>query len=297
MLKLLADGSVQVTERFDVQFDSPRTTFRRVSPPGEHDGVFDIGGSMDGVTFAPGKGPKRLAATAGDHLDAEWHFAETTGPHAFILSYRAAGVVHVSGIRGRVSWAALPASRDLKVDAAVISLSLPQGAIQLQDPWVMQAGWDVVKEPYGVHASRKHVPPGEGATIGAEFTIDTMAIGQPVWQYHESRADEFKLAFLSAGVFILIVGVGVIAMVMLRHSRGEVAKAGAADSDRAAVAHGLRRAGVVSILAGAAGWPLVSFTLGSYGAWPYALPICTGISGVLFVWYGRRMGAVPPPYL
>jgi len=285
-LQVLADGSLQVQERFTTQFDSARKAFRRVSPAGEHDGISDIRGSMDGESFTADGEANRLTAVADDHLDAEWRFPETTGAHVFVLSYRAANVVHVSGIRGRVSWAALPAARDLQIDDAAIALSLPQGTIQLQDPWVMQAGWDVVKDPQGMRATRKNVPPGEGATVGAEFTIDTLSLNRPVWQYHEMRADEFQLAFLSAGAFILIVGIGVIAMVMVRHSRAE---GGVVAAERASVALGLRRAGVVCCLAGAAGWPLVSYTLGSYGAWPYAMPICTAVCGTLFVWYGRRM--------
>jgi hypothetical protein len=283
-LEVQADGSLLAIEKYNVTFSAPRTTFHRSSKTGFFDSIADIKGSMDDVAFTNGGGERQFLSGADDRVDAEWRFPAATGAHVFTLSYRAVNAVRLSGIRGRVVWDALPL--EAQIGDAIVTLSLPPGAIHLQDPWVMQAGWDVVREDRAMRATKRNLLKGESGTIGAEFTIDTMYAAQPSWQFREMRATEFQLAFLSAGAFVLVVAAGVVAMVRFRHSRTE---GEAVRDERQPVARGLKVSGWVSIAAGIGGLVLVRATLGGYGPWPYAIPLATIASGILFVVYGRRM--------
>jgi len=279
-LAVAADGSLQVQETIRVSIEQPITTFRRTSPAFHHDGLSDIRATLDGAGVPQGAGTGHVQIAAQDHLDVTWTFPQMSGQHTFGLVYRAANVVRVSGIRGRVSWLAMPPHRGSNIGRMNVALVLPEDVVQLDDPWVMEAGWAVTREPRGMRATRTNVPSRDGVHVGAEFTIDTLKLAQPAWQYHEDRAEEFKLAFLSAGAFLLVVAGGIIGMIRVRLAAIEPGPL--RDLERLATARGLRITAVVTIMTGALGWFLVRATLGTFGPWPYALPVCTLLSGVAF---------------
>ena len=171
-LTVLTDGSIEVEERLVVRFGAtPSSEFHRYTPVWRHDGVFGIDAQMDGATFAPGDGAGRLQVRPGGALDVRWSFAPvSSATHLFLLRYRAANAVEISGIRGTVSWRVLPAGRGFDAQSVRVSLSLPPGAVLLQDPWVEEAGWTVQREPAGLTAARTGVSRDESATAGVEFT-------------------------------------------------------------------------------------------------------------------------------
>ena len=286
-LTVARDGSLQVQETIRLQIDQPITSFRRASPALHHDAITNVRATLDGADVAESTAATRVKSVAEDRLDVTWTFPSMTGSHTFGLTYHAAGAVHVSGIRGRVSWMAMPPDRSFDIGNMNVSLALPERVIQIGDPWVMEAGWAVTREPLGMRATRTSVPAGEGVHIGAEFTIDTLSLPQPAWQYHEARANEFKLAFLSAGVFLLVVAAGIVVMIRLRLAGIEPGPARA--SERTTAAQGLRITAIVTVAAGVFGWLLVQQTLGTFGPWPYALPGCTILSGAVFLVAARRL--------
>lgn len=286
-LTVARDGSLQVQETIRLQIDQPITSFRRASPALHHDGISDVRATLDGVDVAQSSGSISVRSAGQDHLDVRWTFPPLTGSHTFGLTYRAAGGVAVSGIRGTVSWMAMPAERNLDIGTMNVSIALPEGVVQIGDPWVMEAGWAVSREPLGMRATRTDVPAGEGVHVGSEFTIDTLKLPQPDWQYHEARSDEFRLAFLSGGVFLLVVAAGIVVMIRLRLAGIEPGSARAVE--QSATARGLRITAIVTMAAGVAGWFLVQQTLGTYGPWPYALPICTLLSGAVFLVDASRL--------
>ena len=218
VLTILADGSIDVEEQWRVRFDSDAATvFARSTPVSRHDGAFAVEGTMDGRPSAKGREPGQLRVSKGPSLDARWTLPpRPAGTHSFVLRYRTAGAVEVSGIRGIVSSRVL-APRGYDIESAEITLKLPAGAVFLGDPWVEEAGWTVERRLDEVFASRRNVARDEWATIGATFTIDTMAASEPAWQYHERRARDLMPAFLSAGLFLAVIGAGVIGMLRLKH--------------------------------------------------------------------------------
>jgi hypothetical protein len=173
---------------------------------------------MDGAAFPPGDGPGRAQIGRGPALDVRWTFpAASDASHLFILRYRAANAVEVSGIRGTSSWRLLPGRRNFDVEAASATLTLPESVALLGDPWVEEAGWAVTREPRGLTAAKSPVVRGESATLGVSFTIDTLAVAEPLWQFQRGRAREFAPAFVAAGLFLVVVAFGVVGMVRLKH--------------------------------------------------------------------------------
>jgi hypothetical protein len=280
LLTVLPDGAVQAEERLTVRFgDRPVTEFRRHTPVWRHDGASVMSATMDGAAVARGDGPGRMQVGPGRALDVRWTFAPAADTsHTFTVTYRAANAIGISGIRGTVSWRAL-APRDYDVSAVTVTLALPESAVLLQDPWVEEAGWDVFRLPHGLTAKKATVSRGESATAGAEFTVDAMNLATPLWQYHADRADEFLLAFVSAGLFILVIGAGVLAMLRLKHPPTPDARS---DPELAAAARDLRRTAWVVLIAGVAAWVGVAITLQNFGIWPLAIPASMLIVAAMF---------------
>jgi hypothetical protein len=317
-LTVLADGSLAVAETFDVDFLTDGISqFHRRERVWRHDGVSAVSGAMDGQDFPVGQGAGRLTVGRGPDLDATWNFeAAAVRQHTFILKYRAAGVVEVSGIRGLVSWRFRNVYSD--IPDTTFTMTIPPGAILLDDPWVEEADWQVKRLPIGLEAHGS-IRRGETATPGATFTIDTMTAGEPSWQYYQGRSRDLIPAFISGGLFLLVIGAGVVAMVRLKYPEsrvrptggeapemdpeleraivtekynGEVLPrliaAGLVDSERRQVARDLRRAAIATLLLGAASWVFTSMALGHLGPWPLAIPIGILVSGVMFAVAGRR---------
>jgi hypothetical protein len=99
VLTVARDGSLEVRETIRLQIDRPITSFRRTSPAGSHDGISNVRATLDDVVVPESDARTGVTSAAQDHLDVTWTFPPTTGSHTFGLTYRAAGVVGVSGIR------------------------------------------------------------------------------------------------------------------------------------------------------------------------------------------------------
>jgi hypothetical protein len=318
VLTVLAEGSLGVEETFDVEFLTDGISrFHRRELAWRHDGVSAVSGTMDGREFPAGTGTGQLTIGPGPDLDATWNFdAGATRKRTFTLKYRAAGAVEVSGIRGLVSWRVRNDYAD--IPDATFTMTIPPGAILLEDPWVDEADWQVKRLPNGLEAHGA-LRGGETATPGATFTIDTMTAGEPSWQYYQRRSRDLIPAFISGGLFLLVIGAGVVGMVRMKYSQspvrptggeapdlapdleraiasgkynGEVLPrliaAGLLDSERMQVARDLRRAAIATFLFGAASWVFTSMTLAHLGPWPLAIPIGILVSGVIFEVAGRR---------
>lgn len=326
-IAVLTDGSLQVRERLEVRTpDSRAATLVRRSTRERHDDVFDVSATVDGRALPIGRGAGQIQPGSADALDVRIPIPAGAEPaHVVTLDYRVAGAVAVSGIRGRMAWQVLPAGRAFAVANASVHVTLPAGAALLQDPWVEEAGWQVARLPDGLRAEKRDVSAAESATVGAEFTVDTMAVAEPLWQVYEARTQEFIPAYVSAGLFLIVVGVGVVIMVRAQFPRlsedpgatvvavpdhlrravllgrasgrgrarrervTDLLVAGLADRDRVHAARGLRAAGLVVFAAGVAGYFVLRATLPEYGDWPQALSIGLLADGVLLVIAGARL--------
>ena len=308
------DGFAQVQERLVVNLGAtPVDEFRWRSPVWKHDGVSDVVASMDGAAFQAGEGAGRVAVGSGRALDVRWMFAPAASAHVFGLSYRAANVVHLSGIRGTVSWRAVPPGARPRIAAAQITLTTPESTVLLQDPWVDEAGWTVTRAANGMSAARSPVPEGESGTAGIEFTVDRMMAHRPQWQTDSERAVQFVPAFISAALFILVVAAGVLWMLRMKYPvrasgadgtpRGigtarvlwramrrsrrslvdDLISEGLVDRERVHAARDLWRAGVAVIVLGLLSWAVTRYAVWQYGAWPLVVPWSVVVAGVIFL--------------
>jgi hypothetical protein len=280
-LRLQPDGSVIVSEQWQLPAGpQPASLMRRLTTL-RHDGIVEVAATAED----PQLRYSGQVEASGRETRVRWEFGDVPA-RRLTLSYRARGATYVSGHRGRVSFEVLPPGHGLAIDRAKVDLLYPVRSIVMADPWVEEAGWTVERLPAGVRATRESVPPSDSVTIGGEFSIDGLGLAEPAWQYHGARAKEFMPAFVSGGLFLVVVGAGVVGMVRLRHPARLHAEA---DPERPEVARGLRTSGLVTVAAALAGVPLVAATLPTYGIWPYSLPAGTLVAGLMFLWMGRRL--------
>jgi len=313
-LTVLTDGSMQVQQLIVVDLGvTPVGEYRWRAPMWRHDGVTGISASMDGAAYPAGEGTGRVSVRDGRNLDVRWQFPPTSKAHVFGLSYRASNVVELSGIRGTVLWRAIPAGIGHDVSKVRISMTVPESAVLLDDPWVEEAGWTVTREAHGMTAVRPHVPRGEAATVGLEFAVDHMSAPISQWQTNDDRAEQFIAAWISAAVSIVAVAAGVIWMMRMKlpawpratdgtprdigtaqvlwRARRRSGRAfvdaliadGLVDRERAHAARDLWRAGIATIVLGLLAWAVTNWTLWQYGAWPLVVPFSIVVAGVIFL--------------
>ena len=269
-LRVQPDGSADVVESWSVRpGNQAPSVFERVAIVQGHDGITDV--RADGAEIGEGPG-----------LRVRWAIdASATGPVTRRLTYRVHGLVGVAGLRGSLTWSALGSGLPVPIDHVSLTLMLPEDAPLVDDPHIEEAGWTVVKTPHGMTASRDDVPAQSTATMGAAFVIDHMTTAQPRWQYQQARAAEFAPAFISAGLFILVVGAGVVAMLQFRVARGETTAGGVEGRD-------LRRSGVVTLIVGVLVTAATARMPGAFGPWSYSIGLSVVIVGLLFVLVAPR---------
>jgi hypothetical protein len=152
--------------------------------------------------------------------------------------------------------------------------------------------------------------------IRVELVLDDLTVREPRWQFNQERGAELTPAFMAAGLFLVVVGAGIVWMVRLQYaplppdtdgplpridpaaaallasrpsmrgvSREQCAglvAAGLVDSDRLLAAGGLRiAAGVVLLVAVGLGVVLPP-VIARFGPWPAALPAGLVIVAVEF---------------
>ena len=67
---------------------------------------------------------------------------------------------------------------------------------------------------------------GDSATLIAGLSIDAGTLPRPVWQEYKERATFLVPAFISAGLFIVVVGLGVVVMVVAQRQHVDRGRSG-----------------------------------------------------------------------
>ena len=179
----------------------------------------------------------------------------------------------------------LDASREFDVVHARLIVQPPAG-VHLDDAsGIAEAGWTVTRVGNGMAGDRQGLDPEERATIAAALPVDVTRMTDPVWQLDEERAGQFAAAFLSGGLFILIVGAGVLGIVRFEHPRGRTGD----EAERRVVRRGLLLGGAACVLLSGAAAAATSLALGRYGPWPMAIPLSILVVGLLFAGFSRRI--------
>jgi hypothetical protein len=312
-LTLREDGSVRVEERAEVRFAEGETRRFALRIPGDRvDGVSGLAATVDGVPVqGPGASPR---AEPGGGL--VWSDAgSASAVRSFTLAYEARGVLAVRGARGVFTWPAVPAGPG-SVARARVRLSWPQGTVPMQGPAVGAAGWDVALEDRTAVMTAREVPRAPGHVAYVDLVLADESVAEPAWQVTDQRARELMPAFVSAGLFLVVVGGGVLVMIRIqypapRRGSGRVSAsiddaivreittlsawrapastidrltaAGLVDPERVVVARGLVWSGVAVLAAAVIVAAAIPVTIGGLGVAPYAVPAGLLVAALLLV--------------
>jgi hypothetical protein len=187
----------------------------------------------------------------------------------------------------------------------------------MQGPAVAAPGWDADVRDGAAVMTARNVARAEPPAAYVDLVLDDLSVAEPIWQVNDLRARQLMPAFVSAGLFMVVVGAGVLVMVGIQYPApraprsGEVAppvpvaeetareiaglsawrapaatlerlaSSGLVDRERLAVARGLRLSGVVVFVAALVVAAAVRVLIGSLGAGPYAVPAGLLVSALL----------------
>jgi hypothetical protein len=313
-LDLRADGSTHVEERAHVRFDTDGLSAFALSIPRERvDAIEGLVATVDGAPAGDSGGELRGAPGGGLRWTGASRAAEV---RVFTMAYDARGALAVRGARGVFIWPAVPGGSG-SIARARVRLSWPQGSVPMQGPAVAAPGWDVVVRDGAAVMTARNVARAEPAAAYVDLVLDDLSVAEPIWQVNDLRARQLMPAFVSAGLFMVVVGAGVLVMVGIQYPApraprsGEVApsepvaeettreiaslsawrapeatlerlaSSGLVDRERLAVARGLRLSGVVVFVAALVVAAAVRVLIGSLGAGPYAVPAGLLVSACL----------------
>jgi hypothetical protein len=209
-LDLLVDGSVEVREELLVRFvGAPVSTFERRIPGDRLDGFIDVRGTGDPAIDRDGG------------LRARWTFPPTAdSTRTFVLEYRAVGATSLYGANALLYWPVVPLRPAYPVASSEVRLTVPRAAVFMTPPAIdATAAWVLLPGDAAFAASRDGLPPDEHAALIARLAADTLALAKPDWQYDAELAQQLTPAFASAGIVIVVVGVGVLWMLRLQYRR------------------------------------------------------------------------------
>jgi hypothetical protein len=159
---------------------------------------------------------------------------------------------------------------------------------------MVQAGWQVSEAMNGMIATGTGIGLAP-AVVVAQFPIDgfrpvdQLAVTIPVWQETEDMRREFAPAFVSGGLFMLVIGGGIVWMLRFKHPRVRASDIASPDEqERAAVASGLRTSALAVGLLAAACMGLAALFLPRFGWWGQLIPISMAlVAGLLYFSPGR----------
>ena len=286
-----ASGTIEIRETITVHFAQPSITrFERHVPLERADSISFEAASIDGAPLEPGQeGPTSLDIEQGPGLKATWTFPPASdSTKVFQIAYRAHAAVAVRGDRGTIRLTTIPSERRYDIEAASLVFSADPPLHLFEGTGIAEAGWTVSRIGDGIAAERKGLKPGEGATVMAEVGIDRAVIAEPAWQRYEDWGRDLIPAFISGGLFILVIGAGVLWIVRFQHPKRRASVVDDAQ-ERAAVRSGLRTTGLVAVVLSVVLAGVTSLTLSHFGWWPMSLPVSILVVGVVFLAVARRV--------
>jgi uncharacterized membrane protein YgcG len=247
-LDVQSNGSLVVTETQAITFNGIYQQGYRLVPLDRTTGVTDV--SVDEVVNGRPVGyvrgtrqPNTYAATVGsDGLQIDWWFSPTPASattRTFDVRYTVSGAIRIYEAGDQLQWRAVYADRDGAVDAATVTVHLPNDAAAdaVQSAWYRY-------QPGGTIGALPPVGPGtqldarttrftlgplaarQGAEVRVQFPHGLIAATPPAWQAQADRADWVQQSagpigtFLSLLLTLAIAAGGGTMLVLLWVSRG-----------------------------------------------------------------------------
>jgi len=280
-VRVRTDGGADIRETLTLLSAPTATTFERVVTFTRADGLWFLSASLDGreITRETSAGSP-IAFSDGKALRVRYTFpAAVDARRTLTLVYQAKNVVEISGRRGRVRLTLLDKARNFDVGQARLAILPPAGVGLLDQSGLSEAGWNVAHLDGGIAGERAKLAADESASVDAQLPIEPSEMGDPVWQLNAERVDQFALAFISGGLFILVVGVGVIWIVRFEHPRRRTDD----EEERKVVRRGLKLGGLACVALSGAAYAVAVLALSQFGIWPLAMPASILIVGLLLV--------------
>jgi hypothetical protein len=230
-----------------------------------------------------------LAIDGRRGLEVTWTFPASfpAGRATLDWSYQATGTLAVRGARGRLEQVVLPSDRMFQPAVSRIRVVVPLGMHVFEGTGIAEAGWTVSRTADGIVAERSNAPGGEAATIVAELGVDPARLIEPTWQRYADWAADLVPAFVAGGLFILVIGAGVLWIIRFQYPRRTASDADR--EERAAVRRGLRATGVVAVALAAVLAGVTWATLSHFGPWSQAVPLSVFVVGVVFLSVAERI--------
>jgi len=313
-LDVRADGSTAVEERVQVELGQDTAGRIVLTVPAERvDAVEAMSVEVDG---APVNAPDvELRPEPGGGL--AWLGGAAAGTHEVRLRYEARGTLEVRGARGVLFWPVVPPGSGT-VEVARITITWPEGAVPMEGPGVGQ-GWEVAVKERTAVLSARDVDRSARSRIYLDLVLADTSFPEPDWQLAGQRARQLAPAFISAGLFFIVVALGVLLMIRIQYppaaavvtappagppveteladelvrlprwrSGGETVDrlvgAGLIDRERLVVGRGLRISGLVVVVVGLVAGLVAASTMQSLGPALLALPAGLVAAGlILFV--------------
>lgn len=190
ILNVLANGDLQVVERQKITFTSGTFTYGyAVIPTEKTEGIEAIGVSEPGVrqyAETDTRQPYTFSVTqTSSEIEIQWYFPATANAtRQFDLTYIAHGAVRVYNTGDKLQWIAIDSKRDFPIQAASVSVNLPQGATFVDiDSSGIDAHWQQNSSRTGVqYVADGPLSPRDTFEIGVEFTHGVIPDREPGWQ-------------------------------------------------------------------------------------------------------------------
>jgi len=289
-------GAADVRETQTVTFASASaTTFERTVALDYADRASFVSASIDGrAVTVDATGTDRLSVSGSAPLRVVWTFAPgANARHVFELRYVAEGAVALQGARGAMALGVIPERRGTAIDQASVSFTLADGLHLFDGSGVAEAGWTLERTVNGIAGTKRALAPDEGVTLMAQTSADPAVLRQPQWQQDADWIEQFSLAFVAGGAFVLTVGIGILVIIRMRYPRRGSARAATEPNDeepgeRDLVRRGLWVGGWASVALAAICAVVVVWTLPHAGLWPQAMPLAILLVGLLFAAVSRR---------
>ena len=289
------DGGLDVQETLRLTPDGGGLRLHRIIHSPYADGVEYRSASIDGQPLEPGAGGF-IVHDDGGRMVVDWQRDPAEGPATtVVLEYSLASAVAVRHPRGHLEWPVLTAARGFDVGVVSLLLDVPDGAFIYDGTGMGEAGWTVDVTDGRVTAHRDGVAATDAATLIAVFDVDRSRVRQGEWEWNLDQQEQYRLALVAAGLFILVVGAGILGQLRFQYSPvpadAPAEAQRASQADRQMLTRGLRVSALVGLALALVSALVAARWLPGLGPMLQSIPASIAVVSLWFLiaswWYGR----------
>jgi uncharacterized membrane protein YgcG len=214
-IRVLEDGSLEVTERLYMSFQGSFRKGSREIPLGRTDGIEVLEVGEEGRPYERGHGEKDYTYVVEENKDyvrVRWYYPELRDDkRTFYIRYRAIGAVRRYEGGDQVWWKALSEKHGYEIRQSRVVVYLPEGAVvqraEAYGParYMVEEGGKVVR----FEAERPLVA-DESFEVRVQFPHGIISPEVPAWQAEEERVKEEEER--RQAMFLVAIGILFVAM-------------------------------------------------------------------------------------